>query len=311
MNTNKSYPSKLLLLGEYGILLGSSGLALPYPAFSGSLSFEKESSEEKSSDAIMESNGHLNSLYGYMNASPEMFDFIDLSAFEDDIKRGMWFNSNIPQGYGVGSSGALTAALFDRYAPESIKNLPLPHIRKKLASIEQYFHGTSSGLDPLVSYTHSPILVENKDKISTPDLLFIQSGSERSHTGLFLVDSGKTNPTGSLVQWFLEQYQDWEFRRAINEVYFPAIEQAIGAFLQNNFRTFQMSFETITGFQMQFMNPLIPSTLMDHLEHGLLTGSFFLKLCGSGGGGFMLGLTTDGAKTEEYFKFKGINTLFL
>ena len=33
---------------------------------------------------------------------------------------GMYFDSSIPQGYGVGSSGALVAAIYDKYAHEKI-----------------------------------------------------------------------------------------------------------------------------------------------------------------------------------------------
>ena len=43
----------------------------------------------------------------------------------------MFFDSSIPQGYGVGSSGALVAALYDRYALNKItvlENLTKPKI---------------------------------------------------------------------------------------------------------------------------------------------------------------------------------------
>jgi len=313
MNKPKTFPSKILLFGEYGILLGSAGLAIPYPDFHGTLRFERNASQAGLSTMASESNHQIKLLWEHLNDKKELFGFLDLNSFGNDIENGLWFDSNIPQGYGVGSSGALTAAIFDQYSFDKAHQDTLSETRKKLAEIEKYFHGTSSGLDPLVSLTNQPVLVENGDKVTLPDVPHFSAGIKEKNllSGLFLVDSGVVSPTGNLVEWFLEQYQDWEFRRAVNEVYFPAIEQAIGALLQNNFRSFQMSYETITGFQMQFLNPLIPSTLMDYLEHGLLTGSFFLKLCGSGGGGFMLGLTTDGAKTEEYFKSKGINTLFL
>ncbi len=311
MSINKSYPSKLLLLGEYGILLGSAGLALPYPAFTGSFCFGIEPPDPDHTKASIESNRHLKSLSGYINSSPEIFDFIDRESFDGDINKGLWFNSNIPQGYGVGSSGALTAAIFDRYAPENIKNLPLPEIRNKLASIEKYFHGTSSGLDPLVSYINRPIFIENPDRISIPDLSFFTADPEHSQTGLFLVDTGIISQTGTLVHWFLDQYQDFEFRRAVNEVYFPVIDQAIEALLHNNSLIFRMAFEAITGFQMQFLNPLIPEPMMEHLEYGLFSGQFFLKLCGSGGGGFMLGVTGEPGKTENYFGEKGFTIRFL
>ena len=32
---------------------------------------------------------------------------------DNDIKENLYFNSNIPQGYGLGSSGALIAAVYE------------------------------------------------------------------------------------------------------------------------------------------------------------------------------------------------------
>jgi mevalonate kinase len=58
----------------------------------------------------------------------------------------MYFDSSIPQGYGVGSSGALVAAIYDRYAQDKItvlENLT----REKLLQLKIYslkwnfFHG--------------------------------------------------------------------------------------------------------------------------------------------------------------------------
>jgi mevalonate kinase len=49
----------------------------------------------------------------------------------------MYFDSSIPQGYGVGSSGALVAAIYDRYAQDKItvlENLT----REKLLQLKKY-----------------------------------------------------------------------------------------------------------------------------------------------------------------------------
>ena len=40
----------------------------------------------------------------------------DFDKLDSDLQNGMYFDSSIPQGYGVGSSGALVAAFYDRYA---------------------------------------------------------------------------------------------------------------------------------------------------------------------------------------------------
>jgi mevalonate kinase len=40
---------------------------------------------------------------------------MDLKSFEFDINHGLYFDSTIPHGHGVGSSGAVCASIYDRY----------------------------------------------------------------------------------------------------------------------------------------------------------------------------------------------------
>ena len=83
----------------------------------------------------------------------------------------MYFDSSIPQGYGVGSSGALVAAIYDKYATDKItvlENLTREKLLKLkiiFSKMESFFHGKSSGLDPLNSYLSLPILINSKDNI--------------------------------------------------------------------------------------------------------------------------------------------------
>ena len=59
----------------------------------------------------------------------------------------MYFDSSIPQGYGVGSSGALVAAIYDQYALNKItvlENLTkdkLVQLKTVFAAMESFFTG--------------------------------------------------------------------------------------------------------------------------------------------------------------------------
>jgi mevalonate kinase len=57
----------------------------------------------------------------------------------------MYFDSSIPQGYGVGSSGALVAAIYDRYAQDKITVLEnswkVIAAKKHILSNGSFFHG--------------------------------------------------------------------------------------------------------------------------------------------------------------------------
>ena len=50
----------------------------------------------------------------------------------------------------VWESGAVTACIYDRYVE---KSTDLKEIRTRLAQMESFFHGKSSGIDPWVSYS--------------------------------------------------------------------------------------------------------------------------------------------------------------
>ena len=45
---------------------------------------------------------------------------LDLNSLDKHIEKGMYFDSSIPRGYGIGSSGALVAAVYDKYAINKI-----------------------------------------------------------------------------------------------------------------------------------------------------------------------------------------------
>ena len=47
-------------------------------------------------------------------------DILECRELTKDIEAGMYFDSSIPQGYGVGSSGALVAAIYDKYTKNKI-----------------------------------------------------------------------------------------------------------------------------------------------------------------------------------------------
>ena len=107
--------AKILLFGEYGIIKDSKGLAIPFNSYKGALkSVQNLSGEAK------RSNESLAKFYAYLaNLESEIVSF-NLTELKRDIDNGMYFDSSIPQGYGVGSSGALVASIYDKYASNKI-----------------------------------------------------------------------------------------------------------------------------------------------------------------------------------------------
>ena len=150
------YNAKLLLFGEYTIIHGSQALALPLTHYSAKWTHRPI----KEQDPIKRK--YLLGLANYLKVQVEGFNFdIDGSAFLEDLQNDLYFESNIPIGYGVGSSGALTAGVYDRYG-KGVINPQLSVLKNNLAKIENFFHGSSSGIDPLICYLDQIILLESK-----------------------------------------------------------------------------------------------------------------------------------------------------
>lgn len=303
-----NFPAKILLLGEYSILTGSRGIAVPYPPFSGSLQFPATSPDHDDEETSRQSNRHLKFLLEYLASDSEKSNFLDVSQLRSDIGNGLFFRSNIPQGYGVGSSGALTAAIFDKYASPGYKKSELTDVRKMLAGIEQLFHGTSSGLDPMVSYTKAPVVIGEDHTIET---LNINPGELLSNLGAFLIDTGSTSSTAGLVSWFRDRLQDPDYHQHFNHNYLPVVNRCTGAVRAFNKQEFFDALFHISAFQLEFFTPMIPASFRNLLSESLSSGSHLLKLCGSGGGGYLLGFSRNPSLTAEWALERNLSCLFL
>ena len=152
--------SKILLFGEYGIIKDSKGLSIPYNFYNGALKVDEHPTLE-----AQKSNESLKRFVTYLKGLDKELVAFDIETLQNDVDAGMYFDSSIPQGYGVGSSGALVAAIYDKYASNKItvlENLTrekLLKLKTIFSEMESFFHGKSSGLDPLNSYLSITILI--------------------------------------------------------------------------------------------------------------------------------------------------------
>lgn len=295
------FPAKILLFGEYGILLNSKALAIPYPCFSGRFR-EHALSPGKLSEKEAGSNASLKRLLPCLKSNSAKFPFLKLDQFEEEVSHGLYFDSSIPSGFGLGSSGALTAAIYYRYSFNSYSDDYIK-IKSDLAAIETCFHGVSSGIDPLTSLLGRAVLLENSvSLITTPDLTpFLDSWS------LFLINAHTKANTGALVTQFMEQYRCPGFKEKIDGGYIPLIDKAITAATDYDPTSFLALMEKYSQFQLDHFERMIPATMRKYFLHGLESGNFYLKLCGSGGGGYLLALSPNRLLAENYFKMNHLD----
>lgn len=295
--------SKILLFGEYGIIKDSKGLSIPYNFYNGALKV----TENPSAEAI-KSNESLKRFADYLakvqEEQPELvrFNLIDLY---QDIARGMYFDSSIPQGYGVGSSGALVAAFYDKYADNKItvlENLTrekLLQLKEIFAQMESFFHGKSSGLDPLNSYLSLPILINSKDNIEPAG---IPSQVTSGKGAVFLLDSGIVGETAPMVTIFMENLKDQGFRRMLKNQFVKHTDACVENFLQGDMKSLFANTKKLSKVVLNNFKPMIPEQFHTIWQKGIDTNDYYLKLCGSGGGGYILGFTQDLEKAKSSLK---------
>ncbi|WP_124981775.1 mevalonate kinase family protein [Nonlabens xiamenensis] len=295
--------SKILLFGEYGIIKDSKGLSIPYNFYKGALKIS-----DNLSKVHAQSNNNLERLAGHieqLTLEDPLFPAFDIQSLREDVKAGMYFDSSIPQGYGVGSSGALVAAIYDKYATEKItvlENLTrekLLTLKDIFGKIESFFHGKSSGLDPLNSYLSLPILINSKEDIEPAG---IPSQQLDGKGAVFLLDSGMVGETAPMVNIFMENMKQEGFRSMLKDKFVKYTDMCVEDFLSGNVKGLFGNVKKLSHVVLDNFKPMIPAQFHDLWKKGLDTGDYYLKLCGSGGGGYILGFTEDIKKAEESLK---------
>ena len=289
--------AKILLFGEYGIIKDSKGLSIPYNYYRGALKSAKALTAEQQA-----SHDKLLAFRDYLKNLDNTIVSLDWKLLEDDLSNNMYFDSSIPQGYGVGSSGALVASFYDRYAFEKItvlENLTkekLNQLKIIFAAMESFFHGKSSGLDPLNSYLSLPILINSKENIETTGL---PSQNLDGKGAVFLIDSGITGETAPMVSLFFEQMKKEAFSNMMRTQFIHYTDQCVEDFLKGDVKKLFNNIKSLSGLVLQNFKPMIPNDFHDLWKKGLETNDYYLKLCGSGGGGFILGFTEDFEKAKK------------
>lgn len=291
--------AKILLFGEYGIIKDSKGLAIPYNSFKGAL----KSASNLSGEA-KKSNENLIKLYDYLKNTPTDLVSFSFNAFKEDIDSGMYFDSSIPQGYGVGSSGALVASIYDQYAEDKItilENLTrdkLLKLKDIFSLMESFFHGKSSGLDPLNSYLSLPILINSKTNIEPAGIPSQKEGKG----AVFLLDSEQVGETEPMVNIFMNKMKNEGFRKMLNEEFAIYTDACIDNFLHGNVSSLFGNVKKLSKLVLANFKPMIPSAFHKIWEQGIQTNDYYLKLCGSGGGGYILGFAQDYDKAKASLK---------
>jgi len=265
--------SKVLLFGEYTVIDRGQALAIPQSDYFG---YWEKNRNDVHRQNLVEFLAYLKKSIGVESwISPE-----SLVQFSQDIKENIAFQSNIPIGYGLGSSGALVAAWYSKYIEK--QNLEISSLQKRLAFLESYFHGSSSGFDPLVAFLNKMILIRN----GTPKVIPVSKLALPAHISLF--DTKISRSTAPLVKIYNVKKENLIFRAEV----IPNLKEfnrlAIEAYLLSDWQNLHETVYQISKLQWEFFKEMIPESIQPLWKSGLDSGDKVLKLCGAGGGGMLL-----------------------
>jgi len=182
-------------------------------------------------------------------------------------------------GYGLGSSGALIASLYDAYHTTSIQNLN--DLKLILARMESFFHGQSSGIDPLV-------ILANQGVLLTPERAISVNIHQESLKNWYLLDSGISRSSTA----FIKHYREELYPHHTSEITNLAAHN--GALIElltqgaTNGQDQSGIWRAISEIQLTLFSKMIPQHIQEVWQRGLETDAYYMKLCGAGGGGFFL-----------------------
>lgn len=276
MIPSSKYPAKILLFGEYSILNGSEAIAFPYEKFSGTLKYDCISGMATSDP--QKSQKPLIRLYQYLEQNLHVFDVGEephIQRLRNDLISGLYFDSNIPENYGLGSSGAITAAVYDSYCNQT-EQKPVDQVIKTLAKIESFYHVYSSGIDPLVSFTRQTIHVVNRvPGISDASLDWV-----RSVLQVYLIDSGQKGATKDGMEGQTQRVDDPDYLSINNRI--------VRKIIRRQDVDLDQDIRALSSRQLSLFAKLFTPAILELARAGESGQKWAIKLCGSGGGGYYL-----------------------
>ena len=283
------YYSKVILFGEYSMIFDATALMIPLKRFSAQWRF----ASHLLAQGAAASNASLQRFADYLSTENAFNNVFDLQRFNHELYYNLFLDSNVPSGYGLGSSGTLVAAVYDAYAKQKTDD-PL-QLKALFSKMESYFHGSSSGIDPLQCYLGKPFkITPNGVELLSDDFL-------NKDIHICLIDTKIKSNTKPLVDKFKKQRNDVDFLKRFQKEYVPQVKSCIDTMISGDNDLFFKSLKQLTKGQLDFLRPMITDNTLALFtaDHGF---HFGVKISGSGGGGYVLGFTDDVEKASALLK---------
>lgn len=144
-----------------------------------------------------------------------------------------------------------------------------------------------------------PILINSKDNIEATG---IPSQKSDGKGAVFLLDSGIVGETAPMVQIFMENMKQEGFRNMIKDQFVKHTDACVDDFLKGDIKSLFKNTKQLSKVVLNHFKPMIPNQFHELWKKGLDTNDYYLKLCGSGGGGYILGFAEDFERAKQALK---------
>lgn len=265
---------KWILAGEHAVLRGCS--ALVFPVKSRYLEFSHTPSSENLSVQIDAGGSDLEmAFWGVLEKALQQ-----VGVSRSSVKGSLYLKSNIPVGAGMGASATLCVSLARWFTSQNFIKEQNQYSFAK--SLEDLFHGQSSGVDVAVALNHQAL------EFTKPDKMKPLTPAWEPH--LYLSYCGKRGVTSdciSKVQKLIKENP--ELGMAIDEDMQKAVDKAKESLLRPE--SIDLLSESMNLAKSCFDRwSLIGDDLKQHMELLDRLGAVATKPTGSGDGGFVISL---------------------
>lgn len=283
------YYSKVILFGEYSMIFDATALMIPLKRFSA----QWQLPQSRNRAASLTSNQSLKRFCQYLSEKEYLSNLLDLQALRRDLDEGLFLASNVPSGYGLGSSGTLVAAVYDRYTIRKTEDYL--QLKTLFGTMESHFHGSSSGIDPLQCYLGQPF------KITPEGVQLLSDDFLKKDIHICLIDTKIKSNTKPLVNHFKAQRENPEFLNRFQSEYVPCVTSCINSMIEDNKELFFRSLKQLAKGQLDFLRPMVTDNTLDFFTADY-DFNFGVKISGSGGGGYVLGFTDNVDNASDLLK---------
>ena len=135
-----------------------------------------------------------------------------------------------------------------------------------------------------------PILINSKEHIETTGIPSQQTSGKGA---VFLIDSGTSGETAPMVSIFMENMKQEAFSNMMRDQFIKYSDACIEDFLPGNLNSLFGNINSLSALVLHNFEPMTPNRFRQLWQKGIESNDYYLKLCGSGGGGFILGFAED------------------